>query len=552
MSRIKLPDIAVKGEVEAVIGGVAKDLEVYFDNTEEKEVIKSCIERVHQVGGSLRLLEIKGGEVLAEEIENLLKAILSGSSLESQNVSELLVGALLFIPKYFDFAINHKQDIPLLVLSTVNLLRRSYGKGILTEHLFFGFTYDGDIESYPVNKLNTYSDVGFRAKRLRHMFQVGLLGVLQGGAIQTHVKSMYRAIVRLRKITGDVPFARIWDLGTILLEIIGERRLQPDSSIKSLLGAIDRQIKLVCDFGVGIGEKCPSRDIVSALLYYIIKSGVDNEKITTIKELYDINSDLSLYSEAELDEQRVKLNAPDKKVLKRVSEEILEKLAAIKDGLDQLDRIGDIADEEVSFIRDGIINVIATLSLLELNYASEIMKEIDSFVCKRLGQQDPHGEIMSVVADKIVVVEMAVNNYASGFDNGEGELIAESNYNDAKRLVVKEARINLDKIKNTIEGYMDSYMDAEQIADMPLLLDEVKGALFMLDFNKAAEIIAKCSRYVKEGVIYSRIHPKDVDIDTLTDALVGIEWYLESFEQYDRADSGLLDVASESIDELVG
>lgn len=545
---IKTPNSAVKTEIEASLTEVGKLIEDYYQNEDcDDDLLNKSIENLNQVRGSLELLQIIGAASLCDEMIKTLEAVLSNNVIDKESSLELVISSSFFIPKYFDYVTKNNNDEPVLLLPTINTLRKERKESIIPEHIFINFDIDDLPQWMPEGDSEPSNNIREIGKRVRHMYQVGLIGVIQSDAIDSHIKLMFRAVERMIKISGDTPFAETWFLAETLLQSINEKCLSVDTSVKHTLGIIDRQFKLIVDNGQGYLQNQAEKGVILAILYYLAKSSRNLQKIDGIVDFYGV-TDVPL--ETDLIKERNKLDAPDRTVLKKVSGEIIECLNLIKEQLDQLDRTKTISDEDAASLRDIILKMIGTLTILDLKSAANTVKDVDDLICNTLPESEDSDHVISEIADKLISVEIAIKDYALGFVN-DGDSLSKSNFNEAQNLVLKETRTNIDSIKSTIESYMDSYMDASQISDLPSLLDEVRGALSILEFKRAAEIMTACSKYVNEKIIYSQIHPRDVDIDTLTDALVGIEWYLESFENYHKKDEGLLDIASESIKSLL-
>src|SRR5690606_7629734 len=80
------------------------------------------------------------------------------------------------------------------------------------------------------------------------------------------------------------------------------------------------------------------------------------------------------------------------------------------------------------------------------------------------------------------------------------------------------------------------------------LLTQVRGGLGMIPLQRAAELLEACRRYICERLLEPRAVPDWQHLDTLADAITGVEYYLERLSE-DHASQGevILDVAGESL-----
>lgn len=543
--KLNIPINVVKDEIVRTLELIAQELESYYEEEKDSEKLSTCSELLHQIQGSLQVLNIGGLEQLADEMRELTLAIKNGSVLQESSAFELLLGATLFLPRYLEYMQSHQKDEPVLILPTINALRVARKAQILPEHAFVSFklTQLPDLDQQDWQE--AHDDLAMNARRLRHMYQVGLLGVIQGAAMGPHLKYMKRAIERLSDLCGVQPFCEIWRITDALIEAIDCKAIPTNTSVKFILGTIDREIRRVVDGGAGVLSGRMTEDLRDNLLYYLAKAESDNKKVKAIRDLYKLQ-DL-VHSDNYLEEERNKLEAPDRSVIQRVAEEIASTLTFIKERLDLLDRTESLSNQVAEHINESLGQIAVTLKMLDLKHASQTASSAQmSFVAATKDGNQPDKVKIVEIADQLMSVEIAVIEFSHGLGNGQGNSLA-SHFNEAQYLAVKEARTNLDDIKTSLDAFMKELMDVNNLIELPGLLAEVRGALTILQLERAANILKDCENFITTNVLSGTTHPSDTDMETLADALASIEWYLEGYTEYHNTDDGLLDVAEESI-----
>ena len=154
--------------------------------------LTTCAERLHEVFGVLRVIEIYGAALLAEEMESVAR-FLSAASPDIRNQPEgldPLMRAMVQLPAYLERVLAGGRDVPLVLLPLLNDLRAVRGQALLSEGtlLLLNLTSDRKPEPEVGRPGETGLTVSQWARRLRPKFQLALLGVLRGEQIgRAHV-----------------------------------------------------------------------------------------------------------------------------------------------------------------------------------------------------------------------------------------------------------------------------------------------------------------------------------------------------------------------------
>ena len=83
------------------------------------------------------MVELYGASLLAEEMEQVAKAIADESVSQHDDACEVLMRAILQLPDYLERLIAGYQDIPLVLLPLLNDLRAVRGENLLSENSMF-------------------------------------------------------------------------------------------------------------------------------------------------------------------------------------------------------------------------------------------------------------------------------------------------------------------------------------------------------------------------------------------------------------------------------
>ena len=127
----------VKGEIGETLKQARQALEAFVENPQDPTRMRFCLTYVHQVHGTLQMVEFYGAALLAEEMEQLAKALMEGRVANQGEALEVLMQAILQLPVYLDRIQTARRDLPMVVLPLLNDLRAARGEKLLSETSLF-------------------------------------------------------------------------------------------------------------------------------------------------------------------------------------------------------------------------------------------------------------------------------------------------------------------------------------------------------------------------------------------------------------------------------
>ena len=128
----------VKGEIAETLRQAALHLEsMAMDEEQTPLALAECLACIHQVHGSLQMVEFYGAALLAEEMEHLTQALQQNRVSHREEAIHLLLQALAQLPVYLDRVQGARRDLPLVVLPLINDLRSARGEELLSETSLF-------------------------------------------------------------------------------------------------------------------------------------------------------------------------------------------------------------------------------------------------------------------------------------------------------------------------------------------------------------------------------------------------------------------------------
>jgi chemosensory pili system protein ChpA (sensor histidine kinase/response regulator) len=131
---------------------------------------------------------------------------------------------------------------------------------------------------------------------------------------------------------------------------------------------------------------------------------------------------------------------------------------------------------------------------------------------------------------------------------GVGE---DPHFAEARDKVVKEARNELDRAKESIVDFVASQWNVECLPGVSASLGGIRGGLAMVGLARAARVVHAVQRYIDEVLFLGQASQSWQNLEVLADAISGLDYYLELVSSDIRnIDSESLDFSATSMEQL--
>jgi hypothetical protein len=115
----------VRDELFATIEQAELSLEQFIGERSNGHLLQQAVEGLQQIRGTLKLIELTGAEMLAQEMLDQANDIPAGAGNERDDQLSALSSALYVLRRYLESVDANRQEIPELLLPTINELRRA-------------------------------------------------------------------------------------------------------------------------------------------------------------------------------------------------------------------------------------------------------------------------------------------------------------------------------------------------------------------------------------------------------------------------------------------
>ncbi|MED7668032.1 response regulator [Pseudomonas moraviensis subsp. stanleyae] len=543
----------VKGEIAETLKLAHQAIEAVLDDPQALPGLDECLAYIHQVHGSLQMVEFYGAALLAEEMEHLVEALQHARVPHRDEALHLMLQALGHLPAYLDRVQSARRDLPLVVLPLINDLRSARGESLLAETSLF---------SPPLPELAPLGDEALAAleppdlpnvlRKLRQMLQMALVGLLREQDDQTHLDYLAKVFTRLEALSGDAPLSPLWQVASALIEGMREGVIANSPALRSLFKDADKELKRLLEQGiVGLNQPAPA-ELLKSLLFYIAKAEHPTGQMLTMKDRYSLDD--ALPDSAMVDEERARLAGPDRDAMRSVLAALCEELVRVKERLDLFVRSDRQHASDLDSLLAPLRQIADTLAVLGFGQPRKvIIDQLAVVLSLAQGQREPNDAILMDVAGALLYVEATLAGMVGTVEtqSADDARLPTTDLTQIHQIVIKEARICLQQAKDMIVDYIDADWDRQHLQPLPDLLTQVRGALAMIPLARAASLVEACNGFIREHLMLDDHEPGWEQLDHLADVISSLEYYLERLSDDPQAPAEhLLDVAQNSLARL--
>ena len=526
----------IKGQVDQRLEQARFKLEEAESGGTPAEELGDCASYLHEVRGSLRMVELYGPTMVVEEMERLTRQLAAGKTKDSDAAYSAIMRGLVQLPDYLDRIQSGHRDVPTALLPLLNEVREAGGRDKLDEaHIFSPRLSIPVPEKYRGAPRRIKLDQQkAAAAKLRLAFQSSLANWMrEQGNPDAQLKRMMKVVEMLRKASAEAPMWRmLWALEGVLEALLVDG-LDANQDVRSAMRQVDRELKRFAEGGDPEMRRRAPDDLTRALLYHVTVCKATSPKVTQLRETYGLVE--LLPRPEELSHAEGAMAGRNRELLGTVASAIREDIYRIKDALDVF--IGDDTPDPKSLasLSDKLDSVADTLGMLGMNRPrqrvldqAQVLNDIVN------GVREADEEALMGIAGNLLRVEAALDDQQSSLgsedeedDEDAGETGKKPPQSEVRKVVVSlmgEGLTNLARAKSALNDYMADPSESRLIEAVPEMLSDVSGALRMVQLDTLADACGSVSRFVAR---IREFGPQPQFMDTLADALSIIEMYME-------------------------
>jgi chemosensory pili system protein ChpA (sensor histidine kinase/response regulator) len=210
----------IRSEIDVTLGQAREYLSDFEPSRDDSDVtpFRMVANDLHQVVGTLQMMEIDGAAMLAEEIEALADALVNGAVSPESDNTDLLKQGLGALSDYLSHLHKGLPDLPIKQIDMLNGLRHARGESPLDPFDLF----HPDLDKLPAKQNRSrLSDEEYKqtAHKMRRDFQKHLLLWLRQGD-KDALQGLASIVQEMFQIAHFDKVAQLWWVSEALLEVL--------------------------------------------------------------------------------------------------------------------------------------------------------------------------------------------------------------------------------------------------------------------------------------------------------------------------------------------
>jgi len=371
------PAIAwVREDLNAALDSIRTNLEAFAGDRAQPAPLKVIQDQLERLNLTFRVMEQEGAVLLTDEMLRVVAYMLDNSDASVDDSLNAITDAVVVLPAYLDRLQAGHEDLPVLLLPTLNELRATHDEKLMSEGALFAPVLDvivPELSGSEADHVQGNEFPGF-AGSVRRQYQAGLLAWLKeqsNNALLEPMQDVCRTLY-VRMARNDL--RRLWWIASMVMQGLRERAIDNDLPLRRLFARLDLTLKALLEGG----EEGPSKESLVALsrglLFYAAQARPGCSATDNLRARFGLEQ-LIPDREALL-RARGAVTGRDAELFHSIGEAVREELALVKDTLDMELRTGRIEQTQRDASKKTLGHLADTLTMLDLPVAAHAVENL--------------------------------------------------------------------------------------------------------------------------------------------------------------------------------
>ncbi len=543
----------VKPELDETLRLAQVEIEGFANDPADTSRMRVCGEFLHQVQGTLRMVELYAPAMVAEEMERLAQALEQDRVGDRDSACSALMRGVVLLPDYLERLQSGHREISIVLLPVLNELRAARGESGLSESVLFVPDLD---RALPASLPRAPAQSS--ALRIGEVtpFLVRLRDALQSWPEQgkpADAEGLHFSIESLLARTSDDAQRRMLWVASMTASALHDGALFSSPGLRQAFGSVEREARRPYEQdGFGTQRADGTLEPTRQLLYHVAHSDSVHPALSKLREVFDL--DALKPTESELDHARGSIAGRNRALLDTVSAAIKEDLLRVKDALDLYLRTGQRDTASLQPQVEALTRVSDTLGMLGLGLArTMVQQQRDDMQQIARGERAANETALMEIAGALLYVDATLDDQVERVASGDSADIEDHAASEARKVLdvlLREAITNFAAARQAFVAFVETAWNHGELAPVPKLLRDVTGALQILELPQPAEYLDGVRLYTEVELIGRRRIPNSRQLDTFADALSSIEYFLEALREHRANRDDILDITRNSLESL--
>ncbi|MBS1269184.1 MAG: Chemotaxis protein CheA [Gammaproteobacteria bacterium] len=560
----------VKKEIDQTLAGAQEALRQYTETDGNVTPLRSLAGSVHQIAGTLQMVELDGAAQLARETEALASAVADGKTRAtgSQSISELISNGLSRLSRYVEQLSGGQPDKAIDNVDVINRLRAARNVDALDPYSLF----HPDLEVYPTKgrapdeiDSDRYTQ---RVSDLRRRFQTALLGWLRDWKDETAWRAMADIVGNLYELSRFRVSMQVWWVARAYLDVLQATDLSRDDPRKHPLAKLDQAMRKLVEDGEAAIVREGEEQLVRYMLYHIGCSEVSTDTTRAVTCLFNLDVLLGKETPQPLPAQP--------SAFASIKKRTMEQFQTVQVALDRYARTGG-PDEAFAASDQHLREIADTAREYEANELVDLSMAVHRLLFGNESGATHSEEALLAAARALILIEQALNAQQDvsarwrqdvavvleelkgyGFRPDAPSRAIESREIDSESLesdelhrlvsaVSGQIEENLKWAEKSLERFADAKVDTECLESIADSLRQVHGAVRMLGQHKLCDLLESALGRIN-ALIAGDAYPSDALVDALAATIGTTDAYIKGLERDAPNIDELLDRTSKELE----
>src|SRR5688572_13136350 len=302
-------------------------------------------------------------------------------------------------------------------------------------------------------------------------------------------------------------------------------------------------MKRLYEQGEGRYVDSPPLELLNNLLYYVARARSSGPRVAAVRASFRLTELLPV--DDRIEQARESLSAPSVKLMKTVAAAIKEDLGRVKDALDIFVRQGGTQVDELAPQLELLKKIADTLGVLGLGDLRDKVQgetgDLQGIVNARSAASE---STLLRMAATLIKVEDSLDEQLVGMivpsaDGATAPLRPagpeDIEFRQVTEAVLRECIVNMARIKEAVALSFEKPREVQAADQIPQLMRGMIAGLLMLGKTRVVEIMEGIDRALGQLLRSDGMTLPQEAVDRLADAIVAVEYYMETL-QAGRAD----------------
>ncbi len=271
----------VKSELDTTIAQARACLDACV--TGDDTSARMLANHVHQLVGTLQMVDLAGPAMFASEAEALLVSV--DSERVGVEVAALLDELLETLGDYLHALEGGAPDTPIKYLDLFNRLRTARG----AEALAAAALFNPDLTVIPTGRRAAHevadSDYRAQAAELRSEYRARLPAAQSSAAAVGGIGDIVDRLLELARLKSVV---QLWWVARAYLDWLQHDAGELDSEAQTVMGRIDQQLAILAEHGESPLVRDPPDRLIKTMLYRLATATDSTPRVAEIKRAFDL------------------------------------------------------------------------------------------------------------------------------------------------------------------------------------------------------------------------------------------------------------------------